>query len=132
MSGSGQTGGSLGPEADGELLSKLFAFLYASQAPYEQFFFDWRGGRLSAERAKRSPAAPHYAREDFALLRGLIEAREPLSTHNLDHPYFARERPRSMLIDEMEAIWAPIAERDDWGLFHEALGEIEDMRQAYS
>ena len=45
------------------------------------------------------------------------EAREPTPHHNLDHPYFARERPRSMLIDEMEATWAPIAERDDWSLF---------------
>jgi hypothetical protein len=37
-----------------------------------------------------------------------------------------------MLIDEMEALWAPIAERDDWSDFHRALGEIEDMRQAYA
>jgi hypothetical protein len=37
-----------------------------------------------------------------------------------------------MLIDEMEAIWAPIAERDDWSLFHQTLGEIEEMRQAYA
>ncbi len=124
--------GSLGAEADSELVTKLFEFLYASQAPYEQFFFDWRGGRLSAERAKHSPSAPYYAREDFAELRTLIEAREPLSTHNLDHPYFARERPRSMLIDEMEAIWAPIAERDDWRLFDETLREIDEMREAHS
>jgi hypothetical protein len=55
-----------------------------------------------------------------------------MPNHNLDHPYFAREKPRSMLIDEMEAIWAPIAERDDWSLFDETLREIEEMRQAYS
>jgi serine/tyrosine/threonine adenylyltransferase len=123
---------SLGPEADGELLTKLFEFLHASQAPYEQFFFDWRGGRLSAERATRSPSAHHYEREEFTPLRALLEAREPLASHNLDHPYFARERPRSMLIDEMEAIWAPIAERDDWNLFHQTLREIEEMREAYA
>jgi serine/tyrosine/threonine adenylyltransferase len=123
---------SLGPEADGELLTRLFGFLHASQAPYEQFFFDWRGGRLSAERAKRSPSAHHYEREDFAPLRALLDAREPVPAHNLDHPYFARERPRSMLIDEMEAIWAPIAERDDWSLFDETLREIDEMREAYA
>jgi len=37
-----------------------------------------------------------------------------------------------MLIDEMEALWAPIAERDDWSDFHRVLGEIEQMRQAYA
>ena len=30
-----------------------------------------------------------------------------------------------MLIEQMEALWAPIAESDDWGAFHLALEEIE-------
>ena len=37
-----------------------------------------------------------------------------------------------MLIDEMEALWAPIAEGDDWSEFHRVVGEIEQMRQAYT
>ncbi len=37
-----------------------------------------------------------------------------------------------MLIDEMEALWAPIAESDDWSEFHRVLGEIDEMRQAYA
>ena len=37
-----------------------------------------------------------------------------------------------MLIDEVEALWAPIAERDDWSALHRVLGEIEEMRQAYA
>ena len=36
-----------------------------------------------------------------------------------------------MLIYEMEAIWAPIAERDDWSLFESTLAEIATMRDAY-
>ncbi len=36
-----------------------------------------------------------------------------------------------MLIDEMEALWAPIAESDDWSEFHRVLGEIDEMRDAY-
>jgi len=32
----------------------------------------------------------------------------------------------------MEALWAPIAEADDWTAFNEALGEIEHLRQAYA
>ena len=38
--------------------------------------------------------------------------------------------PKSV-IDEMEALWAPIAERDDWSEFHRVLGEIDEMREAY-
>jgi uncharacterized protein YdiU (UPF0061 family) len=123
---------SLGDEADGELVAKLYEALYATKAPYEQFFFDWRGGRLSAERVRRSPSAQLYDAPEFAALRELIEARDPAAGHNLDHPYFAREKPRSMLIDEMEALWAPIAADDDWSAFYHALAEIEQMRQAYA
>jgi hypothetical protein len=37
-----------------------------------------------------------------------------------------------MLIEEMEALWAPIAADDDWSALHAALEEIEQMREAYS
>ncbi|MDP1730212.1 MAG: YdiU family protein [Devosia sp.] len=123
---------SLGDEADSGLVTKLFEFLHASQAPYEQFFFDWRGGRRGAGRAAKSPSSAHYASELFAPLRVLIEAHEPAPGVNLDHPYFAREKPRTMLIEEMEALWAPIAGSDDWSAFEAALAGIEEMRQAYS
>jgi Zn-dependent M32 family carboxypeptidase len=36
-----------------------------------------------------------------------------------------------MLIDEVEAIWDPIAENDDWSLFENTLAEIGDLRRAY-
>ncbi len=124
--------GSLGEEDDGQFVARLFEVLYATRAPFEQFFFDWRGGRLSAGRAARSPSAEHYVSEVFAPLRTMLMAREPRDDHNLKHPYFARERPRSMLIEEMEALWAPIAAHDDWSAFHRALDEIEEMRQAYA
>jgi uncharacterized protein YdiU (UPF0061 family) len=120
-----------GGEMDGALVSALFPFLSTSQAPYEQFFFDWYGGALSAERAARSPAADHYASEAFRPVADALEAFSPIEAVDLHHPYFAREKPRTMLIDEMEAIWAPIAENDDWSAFDEMLAEIATMRDAY-
>ena len=36
-----------------------------------------------------------------------------------------------MLIEEVEALWEPIAERDDWSAFEQKLAEIESMAQAY-
>ncbi len=118
-------------EQDGALVTAIFGFLATSQAPYEQFFFDWRGGGLSAERAARSPSADHYASEAFRPVADLMEAYGPSDDVNLGHPYFARLRPRTMLIEEVEAIWAPIAERDDWSAFESTLSEIAQMRDAY-
>ena len=90
----------------------------------------FRGG--DGGRALRSPAADHYRGRGFETLSGLLTAHPVAADANLDHPYFARETPRTMLIEEMEALWAPIAERDDWSALHAALDEIEEMRQAYS
>ncbi len=118
-------------EQDGAFVTAIFGFLTASRAPYERFFFDWRGGALSAGRAARSPSAEIYASEAFRPVADLMEAYEPSDDVNLGHPYFAREKPRSMVIEEMEAIWAPIAEKDDWDLFESTLSEIAQMRDAY-
>ena len=37
-----------------------------------------------------------------------------------------------MLIDEVEHIWAAIAERDDWSGLYEKLTQIDEMREAYA
>ena len=45
-----------------------------------------------------------------------------------------RGGPRGLTMvtyDEIEALWAPIAGRDDWTGFYRKLTEIETMRQAY-
>jgi len=118
-------------ERDGAFVTDLFGFLSKSHAPYEQFFFDWRGGALSADRAARSPSAAHYASEAFRPVADGFERYAAAPDLNLGHPYFARATPRTMLIEEVEAIWAPIAESDDWSLFHQTLGEIAQMREAY-
>jgi serine/tyrosine/threonine adenylyltransferase len=118
-------------EADSAFLTALFGFLAASQAPYEQFLFDWRGGALSAERAAAGPSASHYASEAFRPVADMLEAYGPAEDVNLGHAYFARERPRTMLIEEVEAIWAPIAEADDWSVLEKTLAEIGQMREAY-
>jgi len=117
--------------ADSDLLTGILTFLFETQMPFEQFFFDWYGGALSQGRAERSPAASHYIGPAFAPLRRQIDARRPKPGLRLDHPYFARATPRTMLINEMETIWAPIAERDDWSLFSAALDEIAQLREAY-
>ncbi len=120
----------LGVEADSALVQEVFNFLHETQMPFEQFFFDWRGG--DGGRAMQSPSAEHYRSPAFETLAGLIGGHPAAGDANLSHPYFMRQAPRTMLIEEMEALWAPIAERDDWRPLYEALGEIEEMREAYA
>jgi len=36
-----------------------------------------------------------------------------------------------MLIEDVEATWAPIADRDDWTIFTAKLSDIATMAEAY-
>lgn len=123
--------GSQGEAADGNLVTALIGFLDKAQPGYEQALFDLAGGLSDPERIKRSPIADVYDHAGFAPLRAALGGFQPADDAWLHHPYFARRVPRSMLIDEMEAIWAPVAEKDDWSAFNAALAEIEVMRAAY-
>jgi uncharacterized protein YdiU (UPF0061 family) len=122
---------SAGEEADAATVRTLYQFLLDSQAPLDQVFFDWRGGTAGAERAARSPAASFYGADAFAPVRAALEAHAPAPGAKLDHPYFAaRDRPCSMLIEEVEAIWAPIADADDWSRFDAKIADIALMAEA--
>ena len=48
-----------------------------------------------------------------------------------EHPYWNDDAPQSMLIEEVEAIWAAIAERDDWSLFAAKIAAIRRMGEAH-
>ena len=54
----------------------------------------------------------------------------PPDSANLDHPYFAG-KPCTLLIDEIEALWAPITAEDDWSGWHAKLNEIAVAAEAY-
>ncbi len=112
------------------LVDALYNFLLETQAPFEQTLFDWRGGLLSADRAARSPSAEHYTAPIFSPVRAALDGFEPAPDARLDHPYFASERPCTMLIDEVEAIWAQIAEADDWSALVAKLDAIALMPEA--
>jgi uncharacterized protein YdiU (UPF0061 family) len=113
------------------LVGAFWSFLQASRAPFEQAFFDWYGGLASEARAARSPAAAHYAGEGFDRVRRALAALAPDPAARLDHPYFAKDAPCTMLIDEVEALWAPIASGDDWSAYLAKLAAIDEMAEAY-
>jgi hypothetical protein len=99
---------------------------------WEPFFFDWFGGEASEARALAGPRADLYGQEPFLDFRRRLAGFEPDRPERLEHPVFSRPEPEEMLIDEVEALWAPIAADDDWSPLHEKLRRIEAARVAYA
>ena len=118
-------------EAGTALVRSVWKFLIDSKMPFEQFFFDWFGGRASEQRAASSPSAEFYAAENFEPVFATMAAHQPSPGIRLDHAYFSREKPCTMLIDEVAARGTPIAESDDWSALHAKLADIALMREAY-
>jgi serine/tyrosine/threonine adenylyltransferase len=96
---------------------------------WEPFFFDWFCG--DEARALAGPRGALYAGADFQPFRTLLRDHAPVRPERLASAYFARAEPEELLYDEIEAIWAPIAERDDWSGFNAKLAAIESARRAW-
>ncbi|MER2536730.1 MAG: protein adenylyltransferase SelO [Rhizobiaceae bacterium] len=120
-----------GKEADAALASGFWRFMSGSKAPFEQVLFDWHGGGGNGDKARRGPAASLYESPAFAGFAEALAAHEPAAGARLDHPYFAREKPCTMLIEDVEALWEPIAEADDWSAFERKIVDIREMGDAY-
>jgi uncharacterized protein YdiU (UPF0061 family) len=110
--------------SDIALLQAIDTALQASEVGVDRFFFDWRGGR----RRGASPADAVYDSEDFATFREAIATFDGAA--DLSHPYWADANPCSMLIDEVEALWSAIDERDDWAPFEAKVAAIRRMGDA--
>ena len=124
---------SRGAEADITLVSGAFQALAAGgeRLRWEPLFFDWFGGTASQARAMAGPRAALYDEAAFVAFRRVLADFEPDRPERLDHAVFARDEPEELLIDEVEALWAPIAADDDWAPFEAKLARIEAARQAY-
>ncbi len=121
---------SRGADADAALSEAFWTFLQRSGAPFEQVFFDWFCGATSERRARSGPAGAHYAGEVFERFRSLLGGYEAVDASAISHAYFGGA-PCTMLIDEVEEIWAPIAAADDWSMFEAKLARIAQMGEAY-
>jgi len=120
-----------GDEADVELVNAAFRALSAGgeRLRWEPFFFDWFSG--GEARALSGPRAELYAEAGFADFRARLATFEADHPERLAHPYFAGAEPEEMLIDEVEALWSAIDERDDWGPLHAKLDRIGAARVAW-
>jgi uncharacterized protein YdiU (UPF0061 family) len=117
--------------ADTQLAKAFFAFLHESGALFEQAMFDWRGGRASAARALAGPQGKLYRGAAFADFEAALGDRAPRPDARLDHAYFQRENPVTLVYDEIETIWASISATDDWTAFSHKMTDISEVRDAY-
>ncbi len=116
---------------DLEFIQALFDWLSETRAGWAQFFHDWRAGAASEARAQQSPQAALYEQASFTPIRDGLAARTATDAAALlTHPHWAQSHAASLVIEEVEALWAPIAERDDWTLFEAKLAEIDSLKQA--
>ena len=102
---------SRGTEADTALIAACEMALAESGMQPDAFFFRHRGGRAA-----------------MGDLAGPLEGYDPAPS---DHPYWNDFAPQSMLIEEVEEIWAAIAERDDWAPLEAKIRAIRRMGEAH-
>jgi uncharacterized protein YdiU (UPF0061 family) len=119
------------PEADTALVEAWFGWLGETRVAWEPAWFDAYGGPARLEKALCGPRGGDYRDTRFAALCAMLDAREPAPEARLDDLYFAGDHPTTLIWDEIEALWAPIAERDDWSAFHAKLDAIARTRTAY-
>ncbi len=114
----------LGAQEDEALVEAMQRALVATQMDPDRFFFDWRGG----VRRAASPAEHHYSHDAFGDFLALIP---DFAAGAPAHDYWSDEAPCTMLIDEVEALWEPIATRDDWAPLHAKVAAIRRMGEAH-
>ncbi len=104
---------------DHVLAGHILGALATKEVAIDRFFFDWRGGH--------DPGGEAYAAPPFRALAAALDKRR--STRGT-HPYWLDAVPQSMQIAEVEAIWAAIAERDDWQPLDNKIKAIRRMGAA--
>ena len=105
--------------ADLALVRAVEIALIESQAGLDDFFFDWAGGQ------QRRGDYRHDAFGPLRLATAGYEARIDLA-----HPYWTGEAPCTMLIDDVEMLWKPVSDADDWSKFEAKIAAIHEMGSA--
>ena len=101
---------SRGSEADSALIAAAERTMREGEIGPDIFFFRHRGGR-----AAQGPLAE--------ALTGYVPIAD-------DHAYWSDAAPQAMLIDEVEAIWSAIADRDDWQPLKDKIAAVRRMGEA--
>jgi uncharacterized protein YdiU (UPF0061 family) len=106
-----------GAGQDRPLIGAIERALVETETPIDRFFFEGFGGTL-----------PEGYGAPFAELRAQLTHYAPRKPR--DHPYWSDAAPCAMLIDEVEHIWARIAQGDDWAPLTAKVAAIRRMGEA--
>lgn len=88
-------------------------------------------GAASGSRINSSPQSDLYRHPLFSTLLDVLKDFAVDDRQKVSHPYFLESTPCTLLIDELESIWNPIATHDDWSLFENKLQQIRSFRGIY-
>lgn len=102
-------------ETAGRLVEAAERAMRESDMQPDAFLFAARTGQLPGESAAADVAAI------------LSEADRAVD----DHPYWSDDAPQTMLIEEVEAIWADIDRGDDWSALHAKVDALRRMGEAH-
>ncbi len=115
---------SRGQARDIAMLQAMEKALVETRIDIDRFFFDWYGGKLHGP----GPEDAAYDQPQFAEFVAAVSGFVPIFAELPD--YFHDAGPCSMLIDEVEAIWSAIGERDDWSIFDAKIAAVRRMGEA--
>jgi serine/tyrosine/threonine adenylyltransferase len=104
---------SAGPEADAMLIQTAERYMRESGMAPDAMFFRHRGGRNQPD-------------GEFGVA---LAAHAPVPGA-LDHPLWDEAGPPTLVIDEVERVWAAIDRDDDWGPLEAKIADIRRLGEA--
>ena len=87
--------------------------------------------KVMRETGEQPDAFFHRHRGGAHLEGEMVDAFAGYAPTQSDHPYWNESAPQSMLIDEVEALWSAIDERDDWRPLHDKIVAIRRVGKAH-
>lgn len=111
-------------------LQGFYAWMTGSGASWPLTFFELFGGIARGFDPKATRQSSVYESEGFSSVLGQLHAFEPDRPERLQRDYFAAARPVSLVIEDIEALWDPIAKTDDWSAFDAKMAHIAQLGEA--
>lgn len=119
------------PQANEALTQALLAFFEKHEISMEGLFFDLFATSAKSARVQDSPRKAFYQDALFDDLAAQLEEFECVPLSEDQQRYFEEQEPCELTHPQVQAIWAPIHERDDWSAFCGKIAQIEAARRAY-
>lgn len=114
-------------EEDSALFMAAEKFMRASKISIDRFFFECARGTLAHYDWKND----HCHDETAVYFEEFLSLLTPYAqTGSRDHDYWQGDDPQSMDIDEVEAIWAHIADNDNWQPLYDKVTSLRKMGEA--